>query len=388
MSLRLLPRPSHRLSRSLAQWGVMVACTALAWFWLNQMLSQRGLTPDFSFLGFPAGFDMSESLTGYTGEHSYTQALLAGTLNTLKVSAVAIVLASCLGLMVALGRLSSNPLLSSVASGYVELTRNVPLLLQLFAWYAAITVGLPGPRQALHPLPGVLATSRGFWFATLQPTWDTAALLAAATAGLLAGWFVLRQWQRRHLAAGSKRRMHRSLTVRWLGSVAAGLLGAALAARAGAVPAFDMPHLVGFSLQGGMYWSAELAALTAGLSVYTSGSLAEVFRGAIMSVPQGQIEAAESIGLGPLLRLRLVVMPQAMRVAIPPTTSQYINIIKNSSLGVAIGYPDLMSVGNTVINQTGQALAMVAIFMAIYLALGFAVTLAMRSLLVRVDRHA
>ncbi len=366
----------------------MAACTALAWFWLNQMLARRGLTPEFSFLGYPAGFDMSESLTGYTGEHSYTQALLAGTLNTLKVSAVAIVLSSCLGLMVALGRLSSNPLLSSVASGYVELTRNVPLLLQLFAWYAAITVGLPGPRQALHPLPGMLATSRGFWFVTLQPTWDTAAFLAAATAGLLAGWFVLRQWQRRHLAAGSMRRMHSSSTVGWLGSVAAGLLCAGLAARAGAVPAFDMPHLVGFSLQGGMYWSAELAALTAGLSVYTSGSLAEVFRGAIRSVPQGQIEAAESIGLGPLLRLRLVVMPQAMRFAIPPTTSQYINIIKNSSLGVAIGYPDLVSVGNTVINQTGQALAMVAIFMAIYLALGLAVTLAMRSLLVRVDRHA
>jgi general L-amino acid transport system permease protein len=268
-------------------------------------LEERRIASGFSFLGREAGFEISESpFLRYGASDSYLDALFVGLTNTLRVALIGILAATFIGTAVGLFRLSKNFLLRTLAAAYVEFIRNSPLLVQLFFWYAVITEGLPAPREALQPLPGVFLTNRGLYFP-------------------LPG---------------------------------------------------NVPVLEGFNFAGGMMVSPEFAALLVGLSVYTAAFIAEIVRAGVLSVRREQWEAAFAIGLTRGQALRRVVMPQALRVIIPPTASQYLNIAKNSSLAVAIGYPDLVSVANTIINQTGQAIEGVAIIMAVYLTISLSIS--------------
>ena len=236
-----------------------------------------------------------------------------GLLNTLYVSLLGIVLATLIGAGIGIARLSHNWLAARLATVYVESVRNVPLLLQLFLWYALITQGLPGPRQAIHLLPGVWLSNRGLVLPSLE--WSSLSL--------------------------------------------------------------SVPRLAGFNFEGGAVFSPELAALLFGLTIYTAAFIAEVVRGGILAVPKGQGEAASALGLRRAQALRLVILPQALRIIVPPLTSQYLNLLKNSSLAIAIGYPDLVNVANTTINITGQAIEGIAIVMAVFVAISLALSLLM-----------
>lgn len=376
--------PKWRLAKRASIWAGALLLIMLAGQLLSAYLRSRGMPISFGFLKYPSGFDVSESLIDYSGADSYARAFVVGALNTLKVSALGIVLTSVLALMIALCRLAHNPLLSGLGRAWVETTRNIPLLLHLFAWYAAITFGLPDSRGALQPLPGVVLSNRGIWLPAID---------AAGQGWLLIGvglvWLVLVR-----LGLGLWERLRPGLAtalwgMKWPLAVLGGIGGGyATSALMGLTLSISTAHLDGFSMSGGAGISTEFTALLIGLTVYTSGSLAEVFRGAIVAVPKAQTEAAISVGLGPVSRLRLIVLPQALKIGVPPTINQYLNLIKNSSLAVAVGYPDLVSVGNTAINQTGQALAIIFIFLAFYVALGFLVSTLMRYLTKRLDHVA
>jgi len=300
--------------RGLAAQVALVAAVAAALAYLAanaaHHLETRGIASGFAFLAREAGFEIGEtSGLAYSAADSYARALVVGVANTLRVAAAGVVLATALGLALALARLSRNALAASLAGAYVEFVRNVPLLVQLFFWYAWITESLPGPRAALEPLPGVYLSNRG---------------LALPT-----------PWSR--------------------------------------------PVLDGFNFTGGLTLTPEFAALLLGLTAYTAGFIAEIVRAGLLSVRRGQWEAALSLGLSRRAALRHVVLPQALRAIVPPLTSQYLNLTKNSSLAVAIGYPDLVSVVNTTINQTGQAIEGIAILMAAYLTVSLAISALMNA---------
>ena len=286
-----------------------------------------------------------------------------GLLNTLKVGVAGLVLATVLGTVLGIARLSSNWLVAKLSLAYVEAVRNVPLLLQLFLWYAVITEALPGPRQALAPLPGVFLSNRGMMLPGLvpDPAWLAGGIaLVAALAVVLA----VRHWMP----------VRGGLTSR---AVAGGvIIGAPLVAwlAFGAPTAIDVPHLAGFNFRGGVTLSPELLTLLLGLVIYTAAFIAEIVRSGILAVDRGQAEAARALGLSPGLTLRLVVLPQALRLIVPPLTSQYLNLLKNSSLAVAIGYPDVVSVLDTTINQTGQAIEGVTMIMAVFLVISLSLS--------------
>jgi general L-amino acid transport system permease protein len=331
-------------------------------------LERRSIATGFGFLGREAGFGIGESLIDYSPADTYLRALAVGLLNTLKVSLLGIVLATLVGTLAGIARLSHNWLLARLAGLYVEGLRNIPLLLQLFFWYALVTEGLPLPREALSPLPGVFLSARGLRFPV--PVWELThlAMLAALLGGLLGAW-LLGRWARRR----------RERTGRGFPVFAAGLaliLGAPLVVYllGGAPTDLSIPALRGFNFSGGLAVSPELAALLIGLVLYTGTFVAEIVRGGILAVSHGQTEAGLALGLRRGQVLRLVVLPQALRVIIPPLTSQYLNLTKNSSLAVAIGYPDLVSVANTAINQTGQAVEGVAILMSVYLTISLSIS--------------
>jgi len=321
-----VPPPASRVGiwrrpyfRGVLYQGLVVAAVLALGGWLvhNTLvnLEIRGIATGFGFLAREAGFGISESLIPYAPSDSYARALTVGLLNTMAVSALGIVLATILGTVVGVARLSGNWLVARLAAIYVEALRNVPLLLHLFVWYGVLTA-LPGARQALHPLPGVFLSNRGL----VVPGLD---------------------WSQ------------------------------------GGLPVVASPHLVGFNFVGGLTLSPEFTALLVGLTIYTAAFIAEIVRAGILSVPRGQTEAALSLGLSRGQVLRLVVLPQALRVIIPPLTSQYLNIAKNSPLAIAIGYPDLVAVSNTAINQTGQAVEGVALVMVVFLCLSLALSMLM-----------
>jgi general L-amino acid transport system permease protein len=279
-------------------------------------LEARHIASGFGFLAREAGFEIGEtSLISYSAADSYLRALAVGLANTFRVTLIGIVAATVLGTLIGLARLSRNWLVAKLAAGYVEFQRNVPLLVQLFLWYVVITENLPGPREALEPLPGVFLANRGIYFPV--PTWDTT-----------------------HL---------------WM----------------------SVPQLEGFNFAGGGVITPEFAALTFGLILYTAAFIAEIVRAGVLAIPRGQFEAAYALGFRRGLAMRLVVLPQALRVIVPPLTSQYLNLAKNSSLAVAIGYPDLVSIANTVMNQTGQAIEGIAIIMAVYLTISLSISVFM-----------
>ena len=280
----------------------------MAWFLVANAaanLEERRIASGFGFLGREAGFEIGQSFfLRYGAADSYLRALAVGLANTLTVSAIGIVLATGMGFAVGLFCLSKNILLKNLAAAYVEFLRNVPLLVQLFFWYALIAESLPGPREALNPLPGVFLSNRGIFFPTL----------------------------------------------------------------------FSSPVLDGFNFSGGAAVTPEFAALLIGLATYTAAFIDEIVRAGILAVPRGQHEAADALGLNDFQKTFRIVLPQALRAIVPPLTSQYLNLTKNSSLAVAIGYPDLVSIANTTINQTGQAIEGVAIIMAVYLSISLAIS--------------
>lgn len=346
-------------------WGV--------WFLVSNTLHNlavRNITTGFGFLHREAGFAIGESAIAYTPADTYGRAIMVGLMNTLRVAVIGIVLATILGTLIGVARMSKNWLVAKVAAVYVEVMRNVPLLLQLFFWYAIITENMPGPRQAHHPLPGVFISNRGLKLPALEGgalDWMLGGLgLAIVLIIAMAHWA-----NKRHEATG-----HIFPVVRWaIGLlVALPLLGWLIS---GGSLQLDMPVLRGFNFSGGMTLSPEFAALMAGLVIYTSAFIAEVVRSGVQAVNHGQWEAAGSLGLRRTQVLRLVILPQALRVIIPPMTSQYLNLTKNSSLAVAIGYPDIVSVVNTTLNQTGQAIEGILIIMAAYLSVSLSISIFM-----------
>ena len=332
-------------------------------------LEDRHIATGFGFLGREAGFAIGETtFIAYSAADTYLRALAVGLANTLRVSLLGIVVATVLGTLIGLARLSRNWLAARLAATYVEFIRNVPLLVQLFFWYVLITETLPGPRAALAPLPGVFLSNRGINLPLPAPhpawAWMLAALGAGIAAAAACAW-----WAHRHRVRTGRRPP--------LLALAAALTVApplAVYFAAGAPTAIDAPRLAGFNFTGGVALTPEFAALCGGLVFYTAAFIAEIVRAGVTAIPFGQFEAAWALGLRRGLAMRLVVLPQALRVIVPPLTSQYLNLTKNSSLAVAIGYPDVVSIANTTINQTGQAIEGIAIIMAVYLTISLSIS--------------
>ena len=359
----IIPLPGGPGLRGLLiQAGLLIAVIGLGWwFWSNAQanMAARGLQFGYGFLDRSAGIPIGESIIPYTPADTYRRALTVGLMNTLRVAIVGIALCTVLGILLGLARLSSNPLLRSLVGGYIEVIRNTPLVLQLVFWHA-VMLQLPSVRQALNPLPGIFLSQRGMKMPGLAADIALAVVLAAAAIGLIGWWLLLKRERARQIATGERR-----ATV--LPGLAMLLGLPALALAAGFAPTVQWPELAGFNFEGGLSLSPEFFALLIGLVIYTSAFIAEIVRAGIQSVHKGQWEAARALGLPPGRIMRLVILPQALRVIIPPLTSQYLNLTKNSSLAVVIGYPDLVSVANTSINQTGQAIEVISIFMAVYL---------------------
>ncbi|MGY2051029.1 amino acid ABC transporter permease [Methylobacterium sp. JK268] len=329
-----------------------------------------GLTPGFAFLNHAANFEIGEGVIAYSAGDSYLRAITVGLLNTIRVASAGCVLATVLGVALGVGRLSSNPLLSGLIQAYVEIVRNTPLLLQIFFWNALLHT-LPGPRQALAPLPGVLLTNRGIFLPA--PTGEPATLATVGGAVLLAAAAALALRYRSRRGARTPAAAGAALFV---AAAAAPLLAAAVT---GHVPVLDVPRLAGFNIRGGLLLSPEFMALLAALAVNASASIAETVRGGILSVPAGQWEAGRSLGLSWARIMRLIVLPQALRVIIPVMTSSYLSLTKNSSLAVAIGFPDLVNILNTTANTTGQALEAILLMSVVYLSLSLAVSTLMNA---------
>jgi general L-amino acid transport system permease protein len=325
-------------------------------------LARAKIATGFGFWDNTAGFDISQTLIAYSTTSTYGRAFWVGLLNTLLVAALGIVLATILGFLIGIARLSKNWLMARMAGFYVETIRNIPLLLQLLFWYNAVLKSLPGTRDSLAIPGGGFLNNRGLFLP--QPVFGpgSGAALAALAAAIVAA-VAYRVWaRRRQMATGQQ------APVLWvtLGLVVAAPL--AVMALSGFPITFDFPEAGRFNIRGGIEVLPEFMALLFGLSIYTAAFIAEVVRAGILAVSKGQTEAAYSLGLRPGATLRLVVIPQAMRVIIPPLTSQYLNLTKNSSLAVAIGYPDLVQIfAGTVLNQTGQAVEVIVITMAVYL---------------------
>ncbi len=346
------------------QIAVLVLVGLLAYYLVSNTLTnleKQSIATGFSFLQKESAFEIGESLISYSAANSYGRALLVGALNTLKVAFIGIVITIILGTIVGVARLSTNWLVAKLAAIYIEVMQDIPVLLQLFFWYAIFYEILPGPRQALCPVNGLFLCNRGVAFTIPEAHPAHKYMLMALLVGCVIGYLIRRWAKKRHEKTGQPFPVF---------GVSIGIiLGLPLVTwwAFGAPVKMDVPKLVGFNFKGGMTVSPEFFALLLGLVLYTAAFVAEVVRAGIQSVSKGQREAALSIGLRPTPILNLVILPQALRVIIPPLTSQMLNLTKNSSLAVAIGYPDFVSVANTTINQTGQAVEGVALIMAVYL---------------------
>ncbi|MFG3592989.1 amino acid ABC transporter permease [Bradyrhizobium sp. RDI18] len=368
---QLLPKLQRALGGR-AGWSGFVLqllfVAALAWISYEIVANARAnlqaqrITAGFGFLANNAGFDVSQSLIPYSGSDPYTRVFVVGLLNTLLVSVIGIFFATLIGFLVALGRLSPNWLLARISGGYVELIRNLPLLFQILFWYLAVLAALPNPRQSISVFDSFFLSNRGLVIPKPigEPGFEpfVVALLVAVVAAIM-----LWRYARRQLFQSGK------VIKVWpyaLGMVVGLPLLSVLIF--GAPVTFEVPVLRGFNFAGGSRLIPEFVALTLALSTYTAAFIAEIVRAGILSVHKGQMEAGSSLGLQRGSVLRLIVIPQAMRVILPPLTNQYLNLTKNSSLAVAIGYPDLVSVfAGTTLSQTGQAIEIIGITMGVYL---------------------
>lgn len=352
--------------------GAVVAFAAFVISNTLDNLERRGIASGFDFLSSTAGFGILMHLIDYSEESSYGTAFLVGLLNTLLVSAIGVVFATVLGFTLGICRLSRNWLVSRVAATYVEVIRNIPLLLQIFFWYFAILVPLPFPRQSIEIAGVFFLNNRGLQFPApifMPGFWviQMAFLIAIVTVILLIRWAA----RRRELTGRRFHSFYASIGILMVAPLIAAII-------TGFPVSWDIPQLKGFNFEGGLVLIPEFGALLVALSVYTAAFIGETVRAGIQSVSQGQIEAAYSLGLKPAQTLRLVIVPQALRVIIPPLTSQYLNLTKNSSLAVAIAYPELVSVfAGTVLNQTGQAIEVIAMTMAVYLTISLLISLFM-----------
>lgn len=363
--LDLLYRPEVR--QVLFQIILVVAIGALFWMIISNTaanLKRQNIASGFGFWNTTAGFDISQTLIQYTNTSTYGRAFWVGLTNTLLVSAIGVVFATIVGFTMGIARLSSNWLVARLATVYVETIRNIPPLLQLFVWYFMILNMLPPPRRSLEFFGGAALNTRGLYLPEPLPQLGFGAVLLALAFAILASIAVAIWARRRQLRTGAQ--FHTGLAAPGLIVV----LPVAAFFLAGSPLEFSYPKLRGFNFEGGIVILPELMALILGLVIYTGAFIAEIVRAGIQGVPKGQKEAAMAIGLSPGQTLRLVVVPQAMRIIIPPLTSNYLNLIKNSSLAVAIAYPDLVSVfAGTVLNQTGQAVEVILITMLVYLSI-------------------
>ncbi len=326
-------------------------------------LQKLNKTFGFDFLTQSAGFDLSTSLISYSSSSTYGRALLAGFLNTVLVASLGIVFSTILGFIIGIMRLSRNWLISRAATLYIEIIRNIPLLLQIFIWYGLVLKPLPGTKQAISIFDSVFISNRGVMMPA--PEFAPGASLGFwfFVAALIGGYF-LRRWAR------LRQEQTGETFPAWLISIAALVIAPLLGlAMAGWPLTFNVPKLSGFNFQGGMTLVPEFVALLLALSIYTASFIAEIVRSGIQAVSHGQSEAAHALGLRNNLALRLVLIPQAFRVIIPPLASQYLNLTKNSSLAIAVGFPDLVYAGGTVNNQSGKIIEVVVIWMAVYLTL-------------------
>jgi general L-amino acid transport system permease protein len=348
----------------------LVLLAALLWlgfeFALNAKanLDAQKITSGFGFLDNTAGFGINQSLIPYNEADTYARVFFVGLLNTLLVAAIGIVLATILGFFVGLARLSRNWLVARLAGGYVELIRNLPLLFQLLFWYLAVLGTLPGPRQSISLFGEIFLNNRGIIVPAPVAGEGTGAVMAVFALSVIAT-VALRVWAKRR-----QMRTGRQFALFWVGlALVVGPPLVALVAM-GFPIGFQSPELRGFNFVGGVRLLPEFIALLVALTTYTAAFIAEVVRAGVLAVPRGQTEAAFALGLRRGLALRLIVVPQALRVIVPPLTNQYLNLTKNSSLAVAVGYPDLFAVfAGTALHQTGQAIEIIAITMAVYLAI-------------------
>jgi general L-amino acid transport system permease protein len=382
MDLARAANRSSRLNdprvRGLIYQTLLVVCiAALAYVAIyNALINMRarGIPMGFGFWNQIAGFEINLHLISYSGLSTYGRAFWVGLLNTLVIGVISIPLATLLGFVLGVARLSSNWLLSRFALIYTSVVRNIPLLLLLLFWYNAVLKSLPGPRQSLSFGDVVFLNNRGFYLPMPVPqdqaVWFACAILVAmASAAAFRAW--ARQRQRRTGAQAPSVLIAFALVVG---------LPAMTAVAVGAPLTFDVARLSGFNLRGGLQVIPEMAALVFGLVTFTAAFIAEIVRAGVLAVPRGQSEAASALGLHPGLTMKLVVVPQAMRLITPPLTSQYLNIIKNSSLAVFIGYPDLVQIfAGTVLNQTQAAVQVMGITMAVYLIISLAVAAALNA---------
>lgn len=337
-------------------------------------LRQLGIASGFGFLSSPSGFDIVQSLIPYSATSSYGAVFWVALLNTLLVSILGIVLATLLGFFIGIARLSKNWLISRLALVYIEIFRNIPLLLQIFFWYFAVLRAMPGPRQSLNLGDAIFLNIRGLYLPApqFQPGFGVVLAALALAIGLVV--FLARWAHRRQMATGQQFPIF---------STSLGLLlGLPLLTfwLAGSPLVWQLPQLEGFNFQGGWVVIPEMASLVLALSIYTAAFIAEIVRAGIQAVSHGQTEASFSLGINSSKTLRLIILPQALRVIIPPLTNQYLNLTKNSSLAAAIGYPDLVSsFAGTVLNQTGQAIECIAITMAVYLTISLLISLLMNT---------
>lgn len=344
---------------------LFVGLAALAWFaWRNAVanMAARGIPMGFGFWDEVAGFDINQSLIDYSAVSTYGRAFWVGLLNTLLVGVIAIALATPLGFLVGVARLSPNFLLSRAALIYVEVMRNTPLLLQLYFWYNAVLKALPGPKQSVNVYGVAFLNNRGLYLP--RPAFGEGALsvLGVLLAGIAAAAAFSFYARRRQAATGQ------ILPSGWIGLALIVAPAAAAYFALGQPLSFSYAELKGFNLRGGVQLYPEFVALVFGLVTYTAGFIAEIVRAGVNAVSHGQTEAASALGLPRGRTLRLIVVPQAMRLIIPPLTSQWLNIVKNSSLAVFIGYPDLVLVfAGTVLNQTHAAMQVMAVTMGVYL---------------------
>jgi general L-amino acid transport system permease protein len=331
-------------------------------------LRRSNIHSGFAFLNGRAGFDISETLISYSSNDTYWRALLVGLTNTALVAVVGVITASIIGFLIGVGRLSENWLIRKICMVYVEIFRNIPPLLVIFFWYLGVLSALPQPRESIALPFGSWLNNRGFFLPA--PVWGEGAWLIPVAFLVAIGlcWFVARRARQRQAATGEQ------FPVFWT-SVAL-LVGLPLLAfmAAGFPLSFEFPKKSTFNLLGGTQIRPEFMSLYLALSFYTAAFIAEIVRAGILGVSKGQTEASYALGLRPRQALRLVVVPQALRIIIPPLTSQYLNLTKNSSLAIAVGYPDLVHVGGTILNQSGQAIEIVAIWMVVYLGLSLAIS--------------
>ena len=353
----------------------VIAVVALGWFLFQNTqanLEKRGIISGFAFLNNSAGFGIAQHLIDYSESDSYGRVFLIGLLNTLLVSFIGIVLASILGFALGVARLSPNWLISKLATVYIEIFRNIPPLLQILFWYFAVFLALPGPRQSLDVGETFFLNSRGLYMPAPSPS-ESFGLFTLVLLATIVGIIALGRWAKQRREATGM-----IFPLLWTSLALIVVVPGLTVLVAGNPLVWSVPELTGFNFRGGWVMIPELMALTLALTIYTAAFIAENVRSGIMAVSHGQTEAARSLGLRSGVTLRLVIIPQALRVIIPPLTSQYLNLTKNSSLAAGIGYPDMVSLfAGTVLNQTGQAIEVIAITMSVYLAISISISLLM-----------